>query len=432
MIEQLKNRFRDFEQELNGDGRGVWHQLRSEALDSFNKKGFPSARDEEYKYTHIGRLIEKNIDFSKIGTFGSAVSVLSTKPLLHDADAIHIFITNGIVDKDQLNSLNIPGLITISLKEAARKYPDDLISHLGKNVNSEKDPFAALNTAFSYEGVFVKIVKNTRLDKPLVLHYTYDSNAPSATFQSRNLILAESGSKANIIESFSTNGDIQFFANHVSEVFVGSNAFLNYYKLQNQGVSAYHVDNTSISQQRDSNVQTFTISLEGKIIRNNLNFNLDDENSEAHMYGLYVAHGETHIDNHTSVDHRFPNCFSNEIYKGILDHNSKGVFNGKIFVRQDAQKTNAFQSNKNILLSDTANINTKPQLEIWADDVKCSHGCTTGQLDDEQLFYLQSRGISKSKAKAMLLHAFVNDVIDKIEVDFLRDFINDEMYNRLD
>jgi Fe-S cluster assembly protein SufD len=150
------------------------------------------------------------------------------------------------------------------------------------------------------------------------------------------------------------------------------------------------------------------------------------------MFGLYVAHEDTHIDNHTSVDHKVANCFSNEIYKGILDDHSKGVFNGKIFVRKDAQKTNAFQSNKNILLSDTATINTKPQLEIWADDVSCSHGCTTGQLDEEQLFYLRSRGISKSKAKAMLLHAFVNDVVDEIEVGFLHDFINDEMYNRLD
>jgi Fe-S cluster assembly protein SufD len=150
------------------------------------------------------------------------------------------------------------------------------------------------------------------------------------------------------------------------------------------------------------------------------------------MYGLYVAQGNGHIDNHTVVDHRVPNCYSNEIYKGILDDHSKGVFNGKIFVRQDAQKTNAFQSNKNILLTDTASINTKPQLEIWADDVKCSHGCTTGQLDDKQMFYLRSRGIAASTARAMLLHAFANDVIDKIEIDFLREFINSEMYKRLD
>ncbi len=431
MIEQLTDRFRDFEKELNGDGKGVWHGLRSEAMNAFNKTGFPTARNEEYKYTHLGRAIEKKFDFSKIGVLGDA-TLLSEKPLFHDADAMHIYINNGIVDKAQLNSLNVPGLVVLTLKEAAKQFPDDLISHLGNNVDPGKDPFAALNTAFSYEGVFIKITKNTSLEKPLLLHYTYDQQAVSATFQSRNLVLVEGGAKANIVESFLTNGNIEIFTNHVSEVFVGSNAFLNYYKFQNQGKSVYHVDNTSIRQQRDCNVQTFTISLEGKIIRNNLTFLLDDENSEAHMYGLYVAHGETHIDNHTSVDHRVPNCFSNEVYKGILDHHSKGVFNGKIFVRPDAQKTNAFQSNKNILLSDTANINTKPQLEIWADDVKCSHGCTTGQLDEEQLFYLRSRGISKSKAKGMLLHAFVNDVVDKIEVDFLHDFINNEMYNRLD
>ena len=213
---------------------------------------------------------------------------------------------------------------------------------------------------------------------------------------------------------------------------VGANSNVNYYKLQNQNNKSYHIDNTFISQSRDSVVQTYTFTLEGKIIRNNLNYILQEENCEAHMFGLYVAREEGHIDNHTSVDHKVANCYSNEIYKGILDDNSKGVFNGKIFVRQDAQKTNAFQTNKNILLTDTASINTKPQLEIWADDVSCSHGCTTGQLDEEQLFYLRSRGISKSSAKAMLLHAFVNDVLDKINIPFLHDFINDEMYNRLD
>jgi Fe-S cluster assembly protein SufD len=276
------------------------------------------------------------------------------------------------------------------------------------------------------------VQKNKTIEKPILIHYTSSAHPVSSSIQSRNLVIVEQGAKANIVESFSSESEIEMFRNHVSEVVVGANAFVNYYKLQNQNKATYLIDNTYISQYRDSKVQAFTVSLEGKIIRNNLNFLLEDENSEAHMFGLYVAHEDTHIDNHTSVDHKFPNCFSNEIYKGILDDHSKGVFNGKIFVQQDAQKTNAFQSNKNILLSDTATINTKPQLEIWADDVSCSHGCTTGQLDEEQLFYLRSRGISESKAKAMLLHAFVNDVIDEIEVSFLHDFINDEMYNRLD
>ena len=431
MIEQLKTRFRNFEKELNGDGNSLWHELRTDAFNRFTEKGFPSVKDEEYRYTHLGRELQKKFDFSQIASIDAQISE-NAYPLFHDADALHIKVNNGIVNKQHLALLSGKGLKVMSLNQAARQFPDELGKHIGMYAQASKDPFTALNTAFSYEGIFIKVEKDTIIEKPILIHYTYGSNAISKAFQSRNLMLIEQGAKVDVIESFTTENDDEIFVNHVSEVVVGSNARLNYYKLQNQNKSTYHIDNTSISQSRDSNVQTFTISLEGKIIRNNLNFNLEEENVEAHMYGLYVAHGETHIDNHTVVDHKVANCFSNEVYKGILDDVSKGVFNGKIFVRPDAQKTNAFQSNKNILLSDTATINTKPQLEIWADDVKCSHGCTTGQLDEEQLFYLRSRGISKSKAKAMLLHAFVNDILDKIEIDFLHDFINDEMSNRLD
>lgn len=431
MIEQLKQKFKAFESDLNGAGKGAWHELRTFAMNEFAQKGFPSARDEEYKYTHVGRFLKKEVDFSNIASHSGAPSKVQD-PRFHDADGIHMYINDGILDTGSLDKISQEGVELLSLKDAAKTYPDEIIKHLGKYADPAKDPFAALNTAFSYEGVFIKVSRNTELEKPIIIHYTTSAKPVSATVQSRNLVMLEQGASAKILESYTSEAEFETFTNHVSEIVVGANAFLKYYKLQNQQKSTYMVDNTYIAQHRDSNVEAFTVTLEGKIIRNNLNFILEGENAEAHMYGLYVAHEKTHIDNHTSVDHKVPNCFSNEIYKGILDDHSKGVFNGKIFVRQDAQKTNAFQSNKNILLSDTATINTKPQLEIWADDVSCSHGCTTGQLDEEQLFYLRSRGIGKSKATAMLLHAFVNDVLDKIELDFLHDFINDEMYKRLD
>ncbi len=431
MIEQLKERFKAFESELNGAGKGPWHNLRVEAFNNFEAKGFPGAKDEEYRYTQIGRALKKSIDFSKTAAYQKEIEQ-TQKPLFHDKDAIHIYVNNGVVDKESFKDVAVKGLEVRTLKEAVAENTDEVLNHLGKYAKPGNDSFTALNTAFSYEGVFIKVSKNTVVKKPILIHYTASAHPVSSSIQSRNLVIIEQGAKANIVESFSSESEVEMFRNHVSEVVVSPNAFVNYYKLQNQNKATYLIDNTYISQYRDSKVQAFTVSLEGKIIRNNLNLLLEEENSEAHMFGLYVAHESTHIDNHTSVDHKVPNCYSNEIYKGILDDQSKGVFNGKIFVRQDAQKTNAFQSNKNILLSDTATINTKPQLEIWADDVSCSHGCTTGQLDEEQLFYLRSRGISKSKAKAMLLHAFVNDVIDEIEVDFLHDFINDEMYNRLD
>jgi len=431
MIEQLKERFKAFETELNGAGKGPWHDLRVDAFNNFESQGFPSVKNEEYRYTHLGRILQKNIDFSKTASYNKEFEK-TQKPLFHDADAIHIYVNNGVVDQELLEEVQVEGLEITTLKEAITNSTEEVVAHLGRYAKASNDPFTALNTAFSLEGVFIKVLKNVLIEKPILIHYTSSANPASSSVQSRNLIIVGQSAKVNIVESYSSESEVQMFRNHVSEVVVGANAFVNYYKLQNQNKATYLIDNTYISQQRDSKVQSFTVSLEGKIIRNNLNFSLEDENIEAHMFGLYVAHEDSHIDNHTSVDHKVANCYSNEIYKGILDDNSKGIFNGKIFVRPDAQKTNAFQSNKNILLSDTATINTKPQLEIWADDVSCSHGCTTGQLDEESLFYLRSRGIGESKAKAMLLHAFVNDVVDKIEIDFLHDFINDEMYNRLD
>ena len=429
MIDQLKENFKKFETHLNGVSKSSWHQLRKEAFTSFEQTGFPKAKDEEYRYTQIGRVLEKNFDFSNLWNKADS-QVRLGKPLFHDSEALHIFINNGIVDEENLNVLTIPGVDILTLKDASDKFQSEVEAHFGKYADIQKDSFTALNTAFSHEGVFIKIHKNTAVETPIILHYHSDS--VSRVHQSRNLIVVEQGAQANIIESYTSNNTEDQFSNHVSEVVVGANANLSFYKLQNQSNSSYHIDNSFISQARDSVVQSYTFTLEGKIIRNNLNILLEEENCEAHMFGLYVVHGNGHVDNHTVVDHKVANCYSNEIYKGILDDTSKGVFNGKIFVRPDAQKTNAFQTNKNILLSDTSSIKTKPQLEIWADDVSCSHGCTTGQIDEEQLFYLRSRGISKSSAKALLLHAFVNDVLDKIKIDFLHDFINDEMSNRLD
>lgn len=431
MIEQLKDKFKVFETGLNGTRKSSWHQLRKEALENLAKNGLPLAKDEEYRYTHIGRILEKTFDFSNLAQLAGRQDFVK-KPLFHDADAIHVFINNGVVDKTRIKGLAFPELDILTLHEASEKFSSEVEAHLGKCANVKKDPFTALNTAFSYEGIFIKIHKNTKIEKPIILHYSSGSASEIKVFQSRNLIIVEPGAQVNIIESYTSTNTEEQFSNHVSEIVVGANANLNYFKLQNQSNSTYHIDNTYISQARDSVVKSNTFSLEGKIIRNNLNHMLEEENCEAHMHGLYVIHGNGHVDNHTSVDHKVANCYSNEIYKGILDDHSKGVFNGKIFVRKDAQKTNAFQSNKNMLLTDTASINTKPQLEIWADDVICSHGCTTGQLDEEQLFYLRSRGIGRSSARAILLHAFVNDVLDKIEIDFLHDFIHNEMYNRLD
>ena len=380
MIDQLKESFKSFESQLNGAGKGKWHQMRKEAFNAFEFNGFPKAKDEEYRYTHVGRVLEKSIDFSSISPIAGQYTN-GKKQLFYDADAIHIFVNNGAIDTDKLGLIKQSGIDFLTLKEASEQYADDVEAHLGKYADVKKDAFTALNTAFSYEGIFIKIHKNAIIEQPIMIHYSSDDSSKSKVLQSRNLILIEQGAQANIIESFTSDHSSNQFSNHVSEIVVAANAHLKYFKFQNQNNQTYHIDNSYISQEQNSVVKSYTFTLEGKIIRNNLNCALEGEHSEAHMFGLYVIHDDGHVDNHTSVDHKVANCYSNEIYKGILDDTSKGVFNGKIFVRPDAQKTNAFQSNKNILLTDTASINTKPQLEIWADDVSCSHGCTTGQLE---------------------------------------------------
>jgi Fe-S cluster assembly protein SufD len=247
----------------------------------------------------------------------------------------------------------------------------------------------------------------------------------------RNLLVAGKNSQASVVEVYLTRGEGTSFTNIVTEIVVQENANLEHTKIQNEGSQAFNIGTTQVYQARDSKFFSVTISLNGAIIRNDLNIVLDDQNCEANLYGLYMPTGKTHIDNHSLVDHAKPHSYSNELYKGILDGKSTGVFNGKIFVRQDAQKTNAFQSNRNILLSKDASMNTKPQLEIFADDVKCSHGATTGQLDEDMLFYLRARGIGLDKARALLMYAFAGDVINQVKIEAVRHYIESAIASRL-
>ena len=416
------NTFREFEAGLNGNAQGMLHEKRKEALACFEQKGFPAAKQEEYKYTNIGKVLEKQL----AGNTGSAASTL-------DAKAIEPFLFKGLKANELIfiNGQYRPELSTIisdekqlkiqELSEAYREQPEKVGKAISKYAKPESDPFIALNTAFTLNGVFLEVPDNALVEHPVVLHFISDGGSASTTSQPRNLFIIGKSASLDVVEVFNSVGENTTFTNLVSEIEVQQNAQLQYFKLQTEQDNALQVNTTHIYQQADSRATTTTITLGGGMIRNNLNFVLDASNCESNMYGLYYLHGKQHVDNHTVVDHRQPHSVSNELYKGVLDDASTGVFNGKIFVRQPAQKTNAFQSNKNILLSDNATINTKPQLEIWADDVKCSHGATTGQLDEEQLFYLRARGLSKDTAKAMLLHAFATDIIDHISIEPLKE-----------
>lgn len=404
-------------------------ELRKKARESFSELGLPGPKNEEYKFTPVTRLLTKQ--------FSAAETVTQTRSSFTQIDAFltpelsnqRIVFLNGQFSKS-LSSIDSEDFTVTSLAQAIESHSEVVLNHLGKYEN-QSDPFALLNSAAWQDGLFIHVPKNIKVEKPLVIHHLHDANDSKVAAHTRLLVVVETGSDLTIVEKTDTVGKNAVFNTITEEIVVKENATLTYCKIQNDPGQIIQVSNTTIHQSNSSRANTFTFTMDGELIRNNLNMIIDGEGCDSHFYGLYLLHNSTLADNHTVVDHRKPNSFSNELYKGLMDDKSKGVFNGKIYVRPNAQKTNAFQSNRNILLSDSATINTKPQLEIWADDVKCSHGCTTGQLDDEALFYLQSRGIPKDTAKGMLLYAFAGEVVDAITNESLKSYVDDLISARL-
>jgi Fe-S cluster assembly protein SufD len=320
----------------------------------------------------------------------------------------------------------------LPLEDAVRGIYKEIVSeYLGCSSAYIKDGVHALNTSFINGGAFIHVARRQELSYPLYIYHISDARQYPILSQPRSLIFIGGDAKVQLTETFITLGASESFTNEVMEVVVDKNATVEYYKIQNETANASQVSTTHIRQTGCSNVHAVTVTLNGGMIRNNMNVIMEAAGSEAHLFGLYVLDGHTHADNHTLVDNMQPNCFSNELYKGVLDENATGVFNGKIMVRPDAQKINAYQTNKNILLSDEATINTKPQLEIFADDVKCSHGCTVGQLDENALFYLRARGIPKPDAQELLLKAFALDILDQVKPELLRTYVENLITERL-
>ena len=412
---------------------GRLQHVRQKGFDSYNRMGIPTAKNEEWKYTRISGLLNK--DFNLV--FNSPTPFTRSAGHYHGAvrlpgsiGANELLFFNGVFCKEL--SRITDSLVVMSLEEAARtEYKIYINSHLGQSSRYMKDGMNALNTAFVSNGLFILVKKNRTLENPVYIYHYTDSSANPVFVQPRCLFVIEENAQAEIIEHYTNEGTQEAFTNEVMEIVVKENARLEYYKIQNEKPHCHHTGTTHIRQVGKCFTHCVTVTLNGGTIRNNLNMILEAAYNEGHMYGLYMANGNTHIDNHTIVDNQEPNCFSNEFYKGIMDDNATGVFNGKIFVQQDAQKTNAYQSNKNIILSDTASVNTKPQLEIFADDVKCSHGCTIGCLDEEALFYLRTRGINEKKAKALLLHAFATDILEQVKPENIRKWLKTIISQRL-
>jgi Fe-S cluster assembly protein SufD len=317
-----------------------------------------------------------------------------------------------------------------SLANIIKTQPAFFTEHFSKYAKVDS-AFVALNTAFAQDGVVIYIPDGKIIEDPIhILNITGEAGK-NILAQPRNLIVMGRDTQVKLVESYHSRGTEANFSNVVTEVINGEGSYVELYKIQDENHDSFHVNLTQVEQQKGSNFTTYTVSLGGAITRNDLNAVLDAENVQANLYGLYIIEGTQHVDNHSLIDHAKPNCESRELYKGVLGGKSRGVFNGKVFVRKDAQKTNAYQSNKAMLLSKEAMIDTKPQLEIYADDVKCSHGAAIGQLDEESVFYLRSRGIGEEQAKAVLIRAFANDVFEEIKLEPLHTYLNKLVLDKL-
>lgn len=408
-------------EELLANAGSGFQEAREAGKAAFLAQGFPTPKSEEYKFTAITKKIEQGIhNLATAGAF--EVSAEQVKANVFDGFTGDVLVfANGHFLPSR--SSTVEGVEVAALSDK----PD---TKLGSIAKPEKDPFCALNQHAFEGGIFISVPKKAQVVKPILLLNFFQANT-GQVIQPRVWIEAGDFAEVTFINHSVNLGETSYFVNKVVEVKGGVNSQIRYYKLQNEGKNALEVSNLETDIQQDGRFSSVTISLSGEMVRNNLSLNILGSNSEGNMYGLYLLHGKTHVDNHTNVDHTVAHAESNELYKGILADSSRGVFNGKIFVRQDAQKTNAFQQNNNILLSEDAVVNTKPQLEIWADDVKCSHGCTTGQLDEEALFYLQARGIAKDQAKGLLLYAFAGEVLDHITDESFRAYCTHLVQTRL-
>ena len=398
--------------------------LRKIAQNELNELDFPTSKTEYWKYTRVGKIVNNSY------TLGQLEKIDVSDFLIPNLKAHILVVVNGYFSPELSNFTEVEGITLTSLSAAKKQSFEGVKKQFNQFTQNKKEIFLAFNNAFHTDGIYLEVAKSKIVEKPLhIINITTGNNTVS---QSRNLFLANAGSQVKIIESFVNVDGEKNFNNHVTEIVVAENAHLEYNKIQDKKETNFSVATEQVYQEANSNFTINTATFNGALVRNNLNIEVDASNCETNLNGLYLGKNKDHIDNHTVVDHKKPHCNSNEIYRGILDDESTGVFNGKVFVRPNAQKTNAFQKNNNILLTDNATVNSKPELEIYADDVKCSHGSTTGQIDEEAIFYLQSRGISKKGALKLMINAFAKDALERISIEPLQAYIDDKVEQELE
>lgn len=420
--------FNRIEESLNGESKTPFHELRKKAISKFEEIDFPTTKNEEWKYTNIAPILKFNFR-----------QVTGMKPSRKDIEKFLIpglkvnlvVIINGSYAAGLSHFYKQPAGVRIeSFKNTIENDPALLMKYFGRYAAIDNG-FTALNTAFASDGTVIIIPDGAVINEHIHILNLSGSEGENVLSQPRNLVIAGKNSKVRIIESYHSLSGLENLTNVVNEVIVGENADVEIYRLQDENMKSFHVNRTQAYQNRNSVFTHYSVTFGGNIVRNDTNTLLDAENCTGNLYGLYLTEGSQHVDNHTLIDHAKPHCQSNEMYKGVLNDSSKGVFNGKVFVRVDAQKTNAYQSNKAILLTSDAMIDTKPQLEIYADDVKCSHGAAIGQLDEEAVFYLRSRGIGEELARTVLIRAFANDIFETLSSEVLHDHLNHIVYAKL-
>lgn len=410
--EKLVSSFFAFEDYI--DEESHIHDVRSHAIKNFEQQGFPTKKEEAWKYTSLNSILKE--DYSIFPKKDSNVEFKDVKKyFIHDIDTYKLVFIDGIYSSFLSETTHDKYDICV-LASAMNKPKYKTVVETYFNKVAKSDSLSSLNTAFAREGAFVHISKNKEVDKPIEIINFSTGNEAALMVQPRNLIVVEENAHVQIIERHQSLTENATLTNVVTEMFVGKNATTDVYKIQNDKSNASLIDNTFIQQKAGSTASVHTFSFGGKLTRNNLNFYQQGERCNSILKGITIIEGKQHVDHNTLVNHIEPNCESHQDYKGIFAERATGVFNGKIIVEKEAQKTDAFQQNNNILVDDNATINAKPQLEIFADDVKCSHGCTIGQLDEEALFYLQSRGIAKKEARALLMYAFASNVLDSVKI----------------
>ena len=420
-IEAYRENFARFEARF-GDSGPIWlRSMRREAMKRFSELGFPTLRDEDWKYTNLRPLAK--VEF---GPAPSDLDSLSSESLRQLAFAglgqVRLVFVNGEFAPGLSALDSLPeGLRVAPLSDLLEKESQKIENHLGRYADGQNEAFGALNTAFLREGAFIHVAANRLIEEPIQVLFLVTEKASDSLTCPRNLFLIDANSQASIIENYSALAENRYFTNAVTEVVVADNAVLDHYKLEVESPEAFHVGCTQTRQGRDSTYRMHNMSFGGLLVRNNIGTVLDGPGGYCALNGLFVTSGKQQVDNFTIMEHAQPHCDSRELYKGILDDRSRGVFHGRIIVRKGAQKTDSKQTNDNLILSDNALINTKPQLEIYADDVKCTHGATIGQLEKDGLFYLRSRGIEEQAARSLMIYAFASQVLAKIGHQPLRD-----------